>query len=530
MEEIITGQAAALVDRYCIRELEIPSLVLMERAALAVADHAQQMLQKNPAGKKDAGVILVVCGTGNNGADGIAAARILEERGYRCRLVIVGEPAKGSREFLLQERIARHPAMDIRLCRTDGEALEFPFLDPGQNLFLVVDALFGIGLSRNVTGCFETVIQRINQQTAPVLSVDIPSGLHADTGQVMGICVKAAETITFGKKKAGHLLCDGKDYCGRVEVKPIGFSEKAYAYLRENQRESVYGCHTPSDLQMVPDRRKTSHKGSYGTVHIVGSGAGMSGAGVMAGISALRCGCGLVRIYAAPQNTPVIRALFKEAIVCEQEEFDSIAFSPDRDVVVAGPGLGMTTAAEAVLEKVLTADCPLVLDADALNLLAKNRQLFNRISGKKGKIIVTPHLKEMARLTGMETSQIRADLARQAVGFAKETGFITVLKDAATVIADPEGNIRINCTGNSGMSKGGSGDILAGIIGGLLSQHMESFDAASLGVYLHGRAGDLAAAKKSEYGMTASDLIEEIPSVWKERENGCNDDWRKNGN
>lgn len=514
MEYLFTGKAAKSVDKFCIQEIGIPSLSLMERAAHAVAVNTDKVIKKQDIFKGRKAEIVIVCGTGNNGADGIAAARMLKEMGHSCKICIVGDITKATEEFHVQYQIARHLKLEMNVCDTKAKVEKFSFADNYEEV-LIVDALFGIGLSRDVEGIYYQMISKMNGQKSFVIAVDIASGLNSANGKVMGIAVVADITVTFGKMKAGQLLCDGYEYSGRVIIEDIGFVKKAYNNVLDELKEDVFVYHTMDDLRKIPKRKKTSHKGTYCNVNLIGAGESMSGAAVLAGMAAYRCGAGLVKIYAKESNTEVIRTLVKEAIVNDYSAFDIDEKDKNKDIIIVGPGLGTVGEAIKQVEKVLDTDCKIVIDADALNLISMNKILLSKFGEN---IVITPHLKEMSRLIEKDVSYIRENMIECAREFSLKYGCTTVIKDAATVVSSPQGNIRINTTGNSGMSKGGSGDVLSGIIAGLVTQNLGVFEAASLGVYLHGLAGDLAAERKSEYSMTASDIIDAIPEIMKKKE------------
>lgn len=514
MENILTKVAAKEVDTYCIRQTKIPSMVLMERAAYSVACEADRLMQEQWGEQRFFVPVIAVCGTGNNGADGIAAIRILREKGYTCRLCLLSDGSRATEEFRLQHEIAKKLQFAISVCDSEEKVEAYTF---DQNMF-VIDAMFGIGLSREVTGHYAAMIEKINQlprmlamrKILTVLSVDIASGLDASTGKVMGAAVVADCTVTFGKYKAGLVLCEGRDYSGRIVVGDAGFVKEAYSYVEDHYPQEVFACLQKADLSRFPARKKTFHKGSTLCVRVIGGGEKLSGAAILAGSAAYACGTGLVKIYAGRDSEQVIRTCLKEAVVKEFSEFFSEKIQPEKEVLVIGPGLGTHQEALKALETALSQKCKIVLDADALNLLGENRMLLEKLHEE---CILTPHIGEMSRLTGRKKSEIRENIVACARAFSSAYGCITVLKDATTVICAPSGWVTVNLSGNSGMAKGGSGDVLSGIIGSLLSQHMTPYEAAALGVYLHGLAGDRAAEKKGTYSMLAGDIVEGIAEV-----------------
>lgn len=507
MDYVLTGTSSKQVDFYCIREMGIPSLVLMERAALAVAEETISYLRKTE--KRENGVMIISM-PGNNGADGLAAARLISEAGYLCNICVIGDIGRATEEFNVQLHIMKQMGLEVTYCGTEEsvEDLEIP-----ENV-VIVDALFGIGLSREVSGKYAEIIRKINASDNYVISVDIASGLNPATGCVMGIAVEADKTVTFGTRKAGHLLGEGKKYSGTVVVKDVGFVKCAYEKVKAANPFEVYECFDVRDMRIIPKRSRTSNKGTYGTINVIGGGADMAGAAALSATAAYRCGTGLVRIFAGENNLTALKILIKEAVIREFSEFDVNSISDKKDIIIIGPGLSVTEEAAGLVRNVLSAKCKIVIDADALNVISRNRILLECLNEN---VVITPHIKEMARLMEKETDYIRENIVQCAREFSLKYGCVTVIKDAATVVSSPAGKIIINTTGNSGMSKGGSGDVLAGIIGGLISQNLSVYEAAGMGVYLHGLAGDYAAAEKGEYSLLSSDILEKLPELFRLR-------------
>ena len=499
------------VDRCAMEQVGLPSLVLQERAALCVAEEVKALLKK----EKGNGSVWFFCGTGNNGADGIAAARILQSQGYPVLVVYVGDRARGTEEFFRQKKIAEElgvpsvcwPDMQERLKLSHGPCR------------MLVDALFGVGLSRPVEGAYGEAMEFMKELAAEtVLSVDIPSGIHSDTGQVMGTALKADVTVTFGYKKLGMLLYPGKEYAGRVLVEDIGFPvpEILDTKLGSWYRAVALG---PEDLsRMLPCRPEYSNKGTFGKVLVVAGSREMGGAAFLSALSAYRMGAGLVKVMTVEENRTMLQQLLPEAILTLYGS-DEILKEPENfhkkveevcawaDVIVLGPGIGQGPETGLLVREFLTnAYVPVVLDADGLNAIAREPGLCQYFTEN---IILTPHLGEMSRLTGLSVERIRADLLQCACSYSTSHGVTCVLKDAVTVISGREGQLCVNESGNSCMAKAGSGDVLTGILAGLLAQGMEMWEAACLGVYLHGAAGDRLREKNGAYGMLAHELCEE---------------------
>ncbi len=497
LEYILKAAEAAEIDRISIYETGIPSAVLMEKAAMSVARHIQDIcstIYNNilPVNIK----VLAICGMGNNGGDGIACARMLKEAGFNASIFLAGDKDKATEETKRQIGIARN--------------LDVPFITkPEDNEYnIIIDALFGTGLSRDIGGIYTEWVDWINRQPSEVIAVDIPSGINADNGQIHGCAVKASYTVTFGSNKRGTVLFPGAAYSGRVVVADIGFPGKAvhkaapeaYTYKKE-------------DLpRLMPERRMRSNKGSFGKVLIIAGSAGMSGACILAAKAAARTGCGIVKIATAPQNTDIIKTCLPEAITGTYA--DGITGSLEwADVIAIGPGLGTDGTAKKLVEEVLKVqDKPVVMDADALNLLPKLVPEGTGIDryNLSCNFVITPHIKEMSRFSGAEVNEIQEDIINYAS--CHKCGCTVVLKDARTVVSDGS-RIYINTTGNNALSTAGSGDVLCGIITGMLAQGMELMEAASLAVLVHGITADVYAEKKNKYSMLASDIIEELQFV-----------------
>ena len=521
---IYTATQMKACDTYTIETLGIPSQTLMERAARRAVRIFLDRIDLFPEGP-----VVLLCGGGNNGGDGFAMARFLsdgsEGEARECTVIYIGrltedgtpDLTRMSAECGRQYRLAAEAGVKILAAEAIGEAL--------SGAAALVDAVFGIGLDRPVEGAAAEVISSAAESGLPVLAVDIPSGIHADTGRVMGMAIPAALTVTMQALKAGLLLYPGADYSGEVWIADLGISTAPvphpYARLAD---EALL-------RRVLAPRSRRSHKGTYGRTWLLCGSEGMSGAAVLSTRGALRSGAGLAEVLTPEANRVVLQTTVPEAIVTVRDGNETISESIQRaDGVVMGCGLGTSSEALEALRVALNGlpadgSVPMVLDADGLNLLASDGSLreTSALSAPRKQIVVTPHPAEMARLCGRSVSEILANLPETALTFARERGVTVVLKDAHTVIASPEGELYICTAGNAGMAKGGSGDVLAGIIGSLLTQNrrrigvdLTAAEVAAAGVYLHACAGDLAAAELGEYGVLASDVIERIPLVCKE--------------
>lgn len=525
MNYTVTGAQMKQIDQNTIEEIGIPSVVLMERAALAVAEAVEAVAEthcgaaaeaetdaRRPGhaaenGKRAAVRVLAACGTGNNGADGIAVGRILNARGYEVAVVSAGNPDHATEEHRLQQRIAEN--LGVRFLT--ASEVQAGCWD------IIVDALFGIGLARPVGGEYKQLITYLaamrEERGAKVVAVDIPSGIHADTGEVMGTALAADVTVTFGYGKSGLYLYPGKSYAGVLQVADIGFPDVSL------QQVGWDACMMErSDLARLPVRRADGNKGTFGKVLLIAGSGGMSGAAYLSALAAYRTGAGLVKILTVPENRVILQTELPEAIV---ETYDPEAVLPDgafeawleaqcewADVIVMGPGLGQDSYVESLVEMVLShAYVPVILDADGLNAVAEHPHLTRYFTEN---IIITPHMGEMSRLVQMPVSELKENPLQAARDYSSRHGVVCVMKDAVTVTAEKEGTAWINASGCSAMAKAGSGDVLTGVIAGLSARGMECVDAAVYGVYLHGLAGEAAAAELGENSLLAHDIADHL--------------------
>lgn len=494
MQYLVNSQEMKRCDRHTIDYFGMPSVVLMERAALAVFTELTKRFSK------EAGRMLVVCGAGNNGGDGFAVARLLHLSGYDVCMHVPVEKGKMTQEAGAQYTIAQ----------TYGVPEIYDLKDAAYAV--IVDALFGIGLSRRIKGPLCALIECINHSDAYKIAVDLSSGILADTGQIGGTAVCADLTVTFGFAKIGQLLYPGASYTGELVVADIGVTE--YGFDRKWPAGRL--CEKEAARALLPKRSAHSNKGTYGKTLVIAGSSHMAGAAYLAAKAAYYSGCGLVRILTEEENKGLLLSRLPEAIVTtyRSDELDVSVVNACiewADAILIGPGLSTAPAARTLVEAVLQHPSKkTALDADALNLLADG--LLHRLHAP-GEWIVTPHLKEMSRLTEKSITELQQDLPAAAQSFANAHHAVCVLKDARTVVGMPDQTFYVNATGNHGMATGGSGDVLSGFLAGLLAQGSSCEEAAVAGVYLHGLAGDLAAAKKGAYGMLASDLLEQLPNA-----------------
>ena len=485
-------------DTKTIEHFGVPSLVLMERAALAVADAIRQEFP-DPTAR-----ILVVCGSGNNGGDGYAVARLLFLAGYPVDILSAMPQDRRTAETKTQAAVAANYGIPV--------FSEYP---KQEAYAVIVDALFGIGLSREIRGGLAELLQQLNDSPSYRVAVDIPSGVSADTGEIFGVAFQADLTVTFGFAKTGLYVYPGAGYCGKVRVCEMGIDAHS---LPEAKIPGQYL--EEADLhRLLPTRTDRSNKGTYGKVLVIAGSAEMSGAAYFSAKAAYYSGCGLVKILTPKQNRVILAEQLPEALITtydtEEADMETVTEAAAwADAVLIGPGIGTEAVSTQILSQVLTAcHVPLVLDADALNLLAQDGHAAEKIASHPSKTVVTPHPGEMGRLTGKATGEVTSHLLETALAFAKKAKTVCVLKDARTVTAAPDGRYSVNLTGNHGMATGGSGDVLAGFLTGLLAQGMPEFEAAQTACFLHGLAGDLAKERKGARGMIAGDILEMLPDA-----------------
>lgn len=494
MHYLYTDAEAKGIDDHAVNVLGFPSLVLMEKAAMTVA---AVIMKREP---KDARV-LAVCGVGNNGGDGIAAARILHQQGYQAAVTIVGDTGKMTEETKRQMTMAVSVHVPV---------LPLSSIKEGQ-FDILLDGVFGIGLSRPPEGAFCRVLEEMNASGLKIYALDVPSGVQAGTGAVYNAAVRADCTITFGVNKLGLVLYPGCEYAGEVLVGDIGFPAESV----ERQRPSSY-IYGPEDLSRLPERPARSHKGTFGKVLVIAGCETMSGACYLAAKAAYTAGAGLVQVISTENNRDILLTALPEILFSSREGIlsreDIAGFLDSADAVVIGPGLGQSREAEELVRYVIEeASVPTVIDGDGIRLCRK------LVKSLPENFILTPHVKEMSCLTGWSVPQLQGDILGSTRAAAREWCCVMVQKDARTLVSAGDENY-VNVSGNSGMAAGGAGDVLAGLIAGLCAQGMAPFEAAKLGVYLHGLGGDAMREERSSYSLMASDIIEGISRVLSEKE------------
>jgi hydroxyethylthiazole kinase-like uncharacterized protein yjeF len=509
--KLVTSESMRAIDRECIDNAGIPGLKLMESAGVGTARFIERTVGPL-AGKR----ITVVCGKGNNGGDGFVIARELRSRGASVGVYLAGhrEDVCGDARANL-ERLGREAVVELTEGRSVGELVQAMAKSD-----LVVDAVFGTGFDGVPRGLSGTVIGQINLCGRPVLAVDVPSGLNATTGVAEGECVRATWTCTMGLPKRGFYLLPGKEYTGEVHVVDIGVPpgviEAMGLDLNVLTRDEA--------AALLPDRPPDAHKGTFGKIVVIAGSVGYTGAAALASESALRSGAGLVTLGVPASLNDILEVKLTEVITRPLPETASRSLSPDAltavremlataDALALGPGLSRDPGTQELVRAIVSEiDVPCVVDADGLNALSPEA-----VGARAGRapLVLTPHPGEMSRLAGRAVGDVqkhREETARETAQTARAT---VVLKGAGTVVADAGGDAYINPTGNSGLASGGTGDVLTGVIAALLGRGLSGIEAAALGAYIHGAAGDVAAADVGEISMTAGDVLGRLCRVFR---------------
>ncbi|MEY8410017.1 NAD(P)H-hydrate dehydratase [Lachnospiraceae bacterium 62-26] len=528
MRYLVNSSQMKKADSYTIQKKGILSLELMERAARACVDvmTAEGFDLSKPC---------VVCGSGNNGGDGFAVARLLMESGVTPFVCFAGDEDRRSEETIVQ--MQKYLEIGGRICNEYRD----------DEYSIIIDAVFGVGLRREITGGYADVIERMNRTKAVKFAVDMPSGISADTGSVLGTAFRADVTVTFQAKKLGLVLYPGKEYAGKVVTVDIGIDMEGLTEEGGLPGEEAgtgmgplaYTCEFSDHQSMLPVRRADSNKGSYGKLLMIAGSRGMSGAAFLNGSAAYLSGAGLVRIYTSEENRVILQQQLPEAVITTYTDYDreeTKRLLEWADTVCIGSGMGMSETSVRLVEQVLReAEGTCLIDADGLNILAEHKEwmsLLKREGSCAPARVLTPHMKEMSRLTGHSIEELKERRIEIVKEFADRTGCTCVLKDARTVTASPSecfkiypcslpgAGIYVNLSGNAAMAKAGAGDVLAGIISALLAQGLDGHKAASLGTYLHGRSGDYARKLRGSYSVLARDLLLCISEAFKELEEG----------
>jgi NAD(P)H-hydrate epimerase len=513
---LVTAKQMQKMDKQTIESFGIPGLVLMENAGRGSFDFLLEKF-KNIKPKK----VAVIAGRGNNGGDGFVIARYLMEKGIAvtCFLLSAKNRVQGDAKINLD--------LAIKLCdkSENSEIIEIPDADAFEKYKagiachdLFIDAILGTGLNSNVRGLFKDVIELINSSRQPVFSIDIPSGLNSDTGQPLGVAVKADATATFAFAKAGHVLYPGNIYTGELKIIDIGIPEfiakEKHIKLSLMEKNRITSFFTPRKFQ--------SHKGSYGHLLIIAGSKGKTGAAGLCANAAMRCGTGLVSLGIAKSLNKIIEPMVIEPMTLPLPEkvegylsdncFDEIqTLLKNKQALAVGPGIGTKKGTIKLVHKLVEkSDVPLIIDADALNCIAQNLEILKT---KKAAAILTPHPGEMAKLCNMTTSDVQQNRLEIASDFAQKYNSVLILKGAQTIVTFPDGRIFINPTGNPGMASGGMGDVLTGMIAGFCAQGFSPENASLAAVFIHGMCGDILAENIGGFGFLATDMVEIIPKA-----------------
>lgn len=514
--KLLKAEEMKVIDQRASSEYGIPSLILMENAGLRTLEVIEEIL-----GDSINKSVIILAGKGNNGGDGLVIARHLLNSGAAVRVFLTGQVEELTPDSRLNYDILLR--MGARILPLIGDEDLDRLMLSLMNADLIVDALYGIGFKGSL-GQFESrIVKMVNWCRAPVVAVDIPSGVEADSGRVHGPAIKATHTVTFALPKIGLVLEPGKDYVGTLSVADISIP----SFLLEDSSIKTNLINEQMVRTLLKPRAADSHKGTYGHALVIGGSPGMTGAVMMASLAALRSGAGLVTAAVPESLAAVVDSNLMEIMTAPlaQTGQSTIALEAlpamenllgTSSVCAIGPGMSRYPEAGTVVRFVLEkAGVPVVIDADGLNALQGDSTVFKN---RQVPVVLTPHPGEMARLTGKSIEEIQSNRIEIACTFAHEWGVCLVLKGNKTIVANPAGEVYINISGNPGMATAGSGDVLCGVIAGLMAQGLKPQDAAFVGVYLHGLAGDLAAQVKGERGLIAGDLIAGLPGVIKQYE------------
>lgn len=520
MRIVSAGQMRS-IDSNAINHFGIPGSILMENAALAVVREIRIILLKDEKKSLRGLRAVILAGKGNNGGDGLAVARHLCVLGMEVTVFLFANPAELQGDAKLNYELFQK--MGEKIIPVEDEKQLRLFKLALMQSQVAVDALYGIGFKGEIPESLAGFIEDLNKADLPVVCVDIPSGLEADTGKVHRIAVQGDVTVTFGLPKLGHFLGEGLIYTGRLVIDQISIPEKVIG------EEKIFAYLLTDEVirPLIPVRHTLGHKGTHGRAVLIGGSLGMSGAVILAGKSALRCGAGLLQIVTPEAVAETVDLGVIEATVWPAKDYEMLSVNAwsviqerlqGADACAVGPGLRQTESFLNVIKNILIeTDVPVVLDADALNLISHEPDVLSLRKGR-GNLILTPHPGEMARICGCSIDEVQENRLKIALAKALEWGTIVVLKGAGSVVASPDGRVFLNPTGNAGLGTGGTGDVLTGSIMSWIAQGVPPLGAACMGVYLHGKAGDVLKDQFGLSGFTASEVADCLPRVRKEIE------------
>lgn len=508
---LVTSSEIQEMDRLTIQEVGIPGAVLMENAARGAA----RIFLEHFAPPRDSSLV-VLCGRGNNGGDGYGVARYLRDAGLRVTVIVLAESDKISGDALLNLRIIRRLGIDILEVHRQEEWAGVQGIIEGCHY--IIDGILGTGLNSPVKGFYRHVITEINGLGKPVTAIDIPSGLSADTGQIMGVAVRADLTVTFGFPKVGQLTFPGAGLVGRLVRVDIGIPRAVSEQIPETHRLTE-----PRDFrELLAPEPSDIHKGSRGHLLVLAGSVGKTGAATLTCLAALRAGAGLVTLGIPRSLNGIMEEKLTEAMTFPLPETTngSISLKAEEEILrllqgksalALGPGLSTDEETASLIRRIVAAGpVPMVIDADGLNAISQDPGSLGHC---RGRTVLTPHPGEMGMLTGFDTARIQADRIGITTDFSRRYGCILLLKGARTLIRGEDGPLYVNPTGNPSLASGGSGDVLTGLIGGFLARGRPPLEAAIAGAYLHGLAADLLAEKRGQVGILAGELLDFIPSV-----------------
>lgn len=489
-----SSQEVRNIDKACIEQYGIPSIVLMENAALKLLKNIDVENHEK---------FTIICGIGNNGGDGFALARLLIANRKEVKVFVVSNSKEMSKDCKINFNILKQLNAYIKNIHSENDIGDLR--ECISNSDIVIDGIFGTGLTREISGVYKDVVEAINKLSKYTVAIDVPTGLNSDTGKVMGCCVKATKTVTFQLYKIGFLNYESKNYLGEIILEEINIPD----IIVENNHKKIFMTTKAFIKENTPVRDRYKHKGDFGRSIIFAGSEGFSGAAYICTQAVVRSGGGLVTLCCNKGIQNILSEKLTEAMTITYDD-DYEGMAKKSDVIALGPGMGNNEFTLSILEKIISNNKPLVIDADGINVLQGKLHLLKLATNK---VIITPHLGEMARLTGYSIDYINENRIQVAIEFAKNNNVIVLLKGFNTIITDGE-NTYVNPTGNSSMASGGMGDCLTGIITSLIGQKIEPFKAVIIGAYIHGYIGD----KLSEnmYCVNATHIIEQIPYVLKE--------------
>jgi hydroxyethylthiazole kinase-like uncharacterized protein yjeF len=494
--KIATTQIMRSIDHYCINVLGVPGILLMENAALKVIKNIPENIKN----------FVIICSSGNNGGDGFAVARHLLNRGNHVEIFSLGSEENMSADTLVNLNVIRNMGAKI-IKINNNEDLDI-LRESIIHSETTIDAIFGTGLSRKVEGIYSLAITIINENSKYILSIDVPSGFECNSGKTMGNCIKSNKTVTFELYKKGFLAYNSDLFTGQIVIEGIGVPRSVVDKFHEN--ESIMDIDFIKKL--IVKRNKYSHKGDYGRTLILAGSLGFTGAAYISTQAAVRSGAGLVTLCCDSSIQNILSGKLVEAMTVSTNDEERLQSLITRSNCIAiGPGLGNNQSTIKLLGKVLeNSKCPVVIDADGLNVLEGNLEM---LKNKKGQLVLTPHMGEMARISGFSIDEINENKIDIAKTFAKKYGVVLLLKGFNTIITDGK-TVQVNPTGSSAMASGGMGDCLTGIIASFISQGYDIFTAACIGAYIHGYCGDKLSNKM--FCVNANHILEVLPSIIKE--------------